>query len=107
MEYTVDYFIKKFEAIPEYFWQTDEFGVPGGPRCAYGHCGLSDESDPDEPQPPEAAALEKILGVYVACINDGQMHDYKQPTPKQRILAALRDKLKEPANDPSPNEVSP
>jgi hypothetical protein len=28
---------------------------------------------------------------FTATINDGQHHRYKQPTPKQRILAALRD----------------
>lgn len=51
-QYTPQYFIDKFEAIPEENW------------C-------------------------------ISSVNDGLDERYQQPTPKQRILAALRDIQKE------------
>lgn len=104
--YDVNYFINKFEAIPEEKWLPNQFG------CAYTHCGQYGEGYKDE-----APALSKLFETLhplsknqikrdiegsryhgwswlVAVINDNNcMNDtpYKQPTPKQRILAALYD----------------
>ena len=42
-KYTVDYFIKTFEAIPENKWTTAYF-VEDDKRCAAGHCGMTARS---------------------------------------------------------------
>lgn len=82
MKYTVDYFIKKFEAIPEELWCVNAFHA-GNKSCALGHCmDVSNNA---------AACLSKILNYNVGQINDGEANGYQQPTPKQRILAALHD----------------
>lgn len=91
MTYDVDYFIKKFEAIPDERWCTVEFEKDGA-SCAYGHCGMRDY----KPSTIEAAELFDLflfnLGdIFVTRVNDGSEPRYSQPTPKQRILAALYD----------------
>lgn len=102
-DYNVDYFIAKFEAIPELNWVSGFFGNHDK-HCANGHCGVTDNNLYEELL--EANALADILemldvtfsGNYhlkifnvTAGINDGRISKYKQPTPKQRILAALYD----------------
>lgn len=95
MKYTVDYFINKFEAIPETRWVTmayiNEYGC-----CAMGHCGAQNDDCLTE----ESRALKMLFAVPYAVqhINDGRFSQYQQPTPKQRILAALYDikKLQSP-----------
>lgn len=57
MIYDVDYFIAKFQAIPEDLWTTGELGKEGEPRCATGHCGVEFYSSLTE----EAKALSEIL----------------------------------------------
>lgn len=107
-KYTVDYFIQKFSVIPE------ELGVgelqKGEKKCAMGFCGGYIERS------VESYALALILkpltqkrgsrinpNSYVWDINDGHNTNYPQPTPKQRILAALRDiKQKTEAEQPAP-----
>jgi hypothetical protein len=105
--YDVDYFIKKFEAIPEELFCIGAF-KDGAKRCTNGHCGMLSEFEVT----PELEQLKRLLAViplhekYVpceipdregsyslraACINDGRALEYQQPTPKQRILAALHD----------------
>jgi hypothetical protein len=97
IEYTVDYFIEKFEAIPEGKWCTHDLLNSHGQRCAQGHCMpevgngeflwsiIQAGKDTKERQ-----ALEKILP-EVCDINNGRSKEYPQPTCKARILAALRD----------------
>lgn len=92
--YDVDYFIRKFEAIPEDNWWIGEYNDEDGNRfCAYGHCGLRSKSL--NRQNKEADALYALfcsdVKSIVADINDGKDIRYLQPTPKQRILAALYD----------------
>ena len=43
MKYTLEYFISKFEAIPENLWTVGTFEDDKGCKCAYGHCGFSDK----------------------------------------------------------------
>lgn len=102
--YNVDYFIDKFSKIPE------ELIIPfsqyegGGRGCALGQCNGTRNT--------EGSALIKLFndnnflsvhgpgefGWAVADLNNGDNPYYQQPTPKQRILAALYDikKLQEP-----------
>lgn len=85
------YFIEKFEAIPEEMWTVNVY-TEGDKCCAFGHCGVNAIGGTKE-----STALAEIIANtpgkygYVDIINDGDDNRYKQPTPKQRILAALRD----------------
>lgn len=95
MPYTVDHFISKFEAIPDSRWAMGFFVLPGTrKKCAQGHCGLLRWC---QTIPPEALALRALFSANfsvkepVAEVNNGWHPDYKRPTPKLRILAALRD----------------
>lgn len=89
MKYDVDYFIEKFEAIPEDKWITGNFIDWKGRCCALGHCGVVDSSFSEE-----ASALNFIvrsaLYTNIVDVNDGYNFKYRQPTPKQRVLAVLR-----------------
>lgn len=105
MKYDAAYFIAKFEAIPEELWfsqghyRSDENEQC---CCALGHCGMTDASSDRLDSHPEAMALTRIserihaerFSPSVVAINDGTpsgLRKYPQPTPKQRVLAWLRD----------------
>lgn len=83
MKYTVDYFIEKFEAIPEEKWFQNDYEDGSGRFCALGHCGQKYLKPTDE-----SIALSRLVD-YVSMINDGYVDCYQQANPKQRILAAL------------------
>jgi hypothetical protein len=85
--YDVDYFIRKFEAIPEELWCIGQYTDGEGRYCALGWCRRSG----DENGYAEEVALERISPFFVPDVNDGHDERYQQPTPKQRVLAALRD----------------
>ncbi len=85
--YDVDYFIRKFEAIPEEQWCTRQYTDDEGRHCALGWCRGFD----GEYGYAEEVALERIAPFFVPDVNDGNDVRYQQPTPKQRVLAALRD----------------
>lgn len=119
MIYDVDYFINKFEAIPDDKWCTGQ--LTSGRvdpitqeesilHCAFGHCGLKLEqfaSLDTIAQNKEAIALQKLFTPYdqmnsgnnislsgVVLVNDGiptVRYDYNKlgTDPKSRILAAL------------------
>jgi len=85
--YDVNYFIKKFEAIPEDKWTTGRFAL-GGQCCALGHCGERLRAETEE-----SRALDRVVGEHgfvVITINDGSDLRFNQPTPKKRILAVLQ-----------------
>ena len=88
--YDVGYFIAKFEGIPESKWCEEELLNEDGRCCALGHCGGRIEEDGDIVYTEEIYALSHLIG-DVPAVNDGLHDDYPQSTPKQRILAALRD----------------
>lgn len=93
MEYTVDYFINKFEAIPENRWWMGNYQSPLGldKYCAFGHCGASNNNFAIN---DSIKALSKIGNDNfhpIHLINDGADSGYKQETPKQRVLAFLND----------------
>lgn len=114
MRYDVQYFINKFEAIPEDEWVVGAL-IRGHKLCANGHCGVrvytegTEESkamffifkdmhlsstDYGKPTWLESSPTSAVYGQYsdaAANINDGYSLEYQQKTPKQRILAALYD----------------
>ncbi len=88
-----EYFINKFEAIPEDQWCTGDFEDTEGRHCAAGHCGSVYGN-----VGAEATVLYNLISalsienpVNIVLVNDGADGRYMQPTPKQRVLAALRD----------------
>ena len=86
-KYDVYYFIMKFAAIPEDLWCVNSYH-DGDKHCAIGWC--SESWNQDDP-PSERRVLRALLDHRPGHINDGCDLRYQQPTPKKRILAALRD----------------
>lgn len=87
-EYTVDYFIKKFEAIPEYKWLLCLMYDSFGNHCAE---GWAIEFGGEECKDSLQELFNEIGIEYASCVNNEQYGIYSQPTPKQRVLAALYD----------------
>lgn len=94
--YTIEYFIKKFETIPEEEWFVGDYTNPvnSKQRCVFGHCGCNKKGMfmPND----ETNALVNLTDYKekLTLINDGKIDKYLQPTPKQRVLACLNDLLK-------------
>lgn len=90
-EYSIQYFIDRFSAIPEEHWLEGHFTSETDPtqHCAYGHCGCT----PDCQENLEANTLDRLFRDHklnVAEVNDAVEPTFRYlPTPKQRILAAL------------------
>lgn len=93
-------FIKFFSAIPSKKWCTGVYENSYGQKCALGHLGVDGENE------CRAAGAGEVLCRLLDApseINDGDCitllcvgYDMvKLKTPKDRILAALRQKLKE------------
>ncbi len=77
VKFTVDYFIKKFKAIPRYHWtcgafQESKYEGRVVMACALGHCGVTGANNNE--YTPEATALLNLmrdkLGAHVICVND-------------------------------------
>lgn len=97
-EYTVDYFIKKFNKIPGDQWGTHAYYNPNTKtRCAEGFCRKEITNGPDLHHcipSQESRALILLFNSYnlnVHDINDGICNAYPQKSPKLRIMTALRD----------------
>lgn len=88
--YTVQHFIDKFTAIPSAKWRTALMGDAGGPRCALGHC-LTRSGKMGAESNALSALFHATLLQSIIIVNDGQDEKYPQPTPKKRVLAALRN----------------
>lgn len=91
----IDFFIEKFKAIPDNKWCTGILKDFYGRHCALGHCGSYSEAgvqvETVESQTLGKLFLEKFNDrCAVANINDGHYSMFIQPTPKARILAALK-----------------
>jgi hypothetical protein len=104
-EFTVQYFINKFEKIPEDKWCMYERNSSKGQHCAHGWCSIGSEGfSPQERALMDIAKANPILLQNChgfAPINNGHNPMYQQPTPKQRILAALYDiRAKQNPSDP-------
>lgn len=117
--YSIDYFIKKFEAIPSAKWTTSVFSDWMGNSCALGHCmprhvieattfpkykkakgGMNKAfTSHFEEELKECKALCLIFDAdsqregsgKIIKINNGENNKYRQSNPKARILAALTD----------------
>jgi hypothetical protein len=111
--FDVDFFINFFEPIPEENWCTGRFISDAGACCANGHIGVTMDNQERAilGQIEIAKQLQILLSpinlttwcmgfeimdegfysVKAAGINNGKAQEYQQPTPKQRILAALYD----------------
>jgi hypothetical protein len=107
--YNCDHFIKKYSVIPENLWCIENHTAPDGTHCAFGHCS------PNGYPTFEYSSLREVFKAIsvtiikeskansykvgdastgssaVTAINNGHCKEYQQPTPKQRILAALYD----------------
>lgn len=88
--YDVDDMIKFFNSFDESMWHVGAYSNGGGKYCAAGLCGAHEFKST-----PRADALNILFSDHLKAsiphINDGLDMRYQQPTPKQRILAALRD----------------
>ena len=89
--YDTEYFIKKFEAIPDDKWITGSLENEPGYCCALGHCGVKNESRLNK----EGGALQKLfrdfIGLRVESVNDNNVSYIKN-----RLLNI--DKVKVKAN---------
>lgn len=107
VSFDCNYFLNKFEKIPEHLWITGDW-EKNSKMCANGHCGVKNGN-----MNYESIALNdlfKIIPLTVkdcfkhmfhldgGCsyertvgVNDGYCNEYNQPTPRLRILAALND----------------
>lgn len=89
-KFDLEYFIKKFEAIPEDQWTTGRYEDDKGCKCAYGHCGLSKGQHCNK----ESDALDDITRpkTFMSRVNDnvdGNFNDFGS-TPKQRVVNYLK-----------------
>lgn len=87
---TAAFFLAKFRAIPDELWCVKQYHGAGWQRCAIGHT----QGYKMAGQERALIALFDTLGKGrhgQACkdINDGLDPRFPQPTPKQRIIAAL------------------
>lgn len=90
MKYDLDYFIAKFEKIPDDEWTDQgEFVDRSGCKCAYGHCGAIKSKNDSE----ESTALYKIDEYYnIVPVNDNWRGNFAHlgTTPKQRVVNYLK-----------------
>ncbi len=91
MIYDKEYFIKKFEAIPEEEWCVGGFSDGLGAFCALGHCGCLNGY-----QTNEGLSLRLLIShnnsFGIVRLNDGSISEvYKYGnTPKMRIINFLK-----------------
>ena len=90
-KHNAQFFIEGFEFIPDRFWTTGVC-VGNGCFCALGHLGTVIVNRPNKLS-KEFFYILKNAGIarFNYEINDGYNARYPQPTPKARILAALKD----------------
>lgn len=99
-QFTKEYFIEKFSAIPDQCWIIGELTDENNPNChcALGHCGVSLTNDSNYVMTEESEALGSIFEYLYPSKLDYQrvynVNDFYNPslgkTPKERILTALR-----------------
>jgi hypothetical protein len=92
MKYNIDYFIERFKAIPDEKWTVNEREDRLGRRCAHGHCydGKLDVGLGCLREDALSKICMKGLKVDgIGYINNGSDARFTQPTPKERVLAAL------------------
>lgn len=90
-KFDLEYFIDKFEAIPEDQWTTGEYINDDGCKCAYGHCGLRG-SVSDTKESYALFNLDCNAKDSITCVNDNYNNSYIHlgSTPKQRVVNYLK-----------------
>lgn len=88
-KFEVNYYINKFEAIPEDKWCEGVFNNKDQ-YCALGHCGANQTKRRNDESDALCDLFNFKLNTFVGRVNDGRDPRFQQDTPKQRILAALR-----------------
>lgn len=93
MEYTVEYFINKFSAIPEAEWTRATFNDGQGRKCVMGHCGYTNHDLRTREGKELLKLMKQNLGFSPIIVNDAHCMyanstDFGD-TPKERILNAL------------------
>lgn len=108
-KFTKEYFIEKFEAIPDELYTMCDLTSPRNPdcHCALGHCGVEYGNDSNYVYTDESIALSDLLIDYhlkvfgfaaakgsiiesnVWRFNDDESKELGE-TPKERILNALK-----------------
>jgi len=95
-EYTLEYFIAKFEAIPEDKWTTATTGDSEGRHCAMGHCGAKNSSFDAPIHNEEVKSLLLLTGQEkdrfptITHVNDDTYPFRYGKTPKQRVINYLK-----------------
>lgn len=79
-----------FSAIPEEKWTIGAFLSDDGKCCALGHLGCSWDDTTEN-----GMAIENIFQATGHCVTEVNDGIYRGDTPKQRILAALEDAMKQ------------
>ena len=103
-QFDVNYYIQKFEAIPEELWCVQVY-QDGDKCCALGHCGNRTfiHCTPTKPENSFSEETNKLRSLFytfldelVSNVNDGvpfytgKYEFYNEDTPKKRILKALQ-----------------
>lgn len=95
-KYDLQYFIRRFEAIPHRMWGVGKFHPTTFSACARGHCRPERMATCFSYSGVERALLE--LAGDIAEVNNGAPENYlgvqlpyPQRHPKDRVLAYLRD----------------
>lgn len=95
-EYTLEYFINKFESIPEEKWTTGTTGDSEGRHCAMGHCGAHTCSFDALIHNAEVKSLLLLTGQEkdtlptITHVNDDTYPFRYGKTPKQRVINYLK-----------------
>lgn len=107
MDYSVDYFINKFQSIPDDNWTIYSLRNVNNPdcRCVLGHCDVTTENGGNYIYTEESWALYKIFKNLVPTLHKNPylvstVNDYKIEwglTPKERILNVLNKAKNESA----------
>jgi hypothetical protein len=103
--YDVDYFIAKFEAIPEDKWGRSELSYDDGRCCVLGHCGLRSGGEFDYGRPSEEAKALGSLLLSLPLIGSHYAPEkhYENDGPFTRAMAVcwkLNDSWKEFGSEP-------
>lgn len=93
---TLKDFYNFYKEIPENGWCEYNLINHDGQCCANGLIGAR----PNNRYPENVMTLAELLGErrysgILADVNNGFTHVYTQPTPKQRVLAFLKDKIRD------------
>ena len=86
VNYTIQHFIDKFEAIPEENWTTHVYNY-GLACCALGHCGHRAGNSTEESH--ALGFLFHSHNLSIRGINDGLYPHRIGSSPKERVLTAL------------------